>query len=334
MSELTGYVPGEYNNERVYAQKVARYGLTKMPPVIVSCAITGGLHGAECNPALPETKEAQVQAAYDAYNAGASIVHIHARDPKNLSLMTADVEDFKEVNARIREKCPDLIINNTCIGGRNIDEKTWTVGPNAMVSLDALPEVSSIDLACGSTNMLMKARPAELGGGREKDMVLHSNYMMTMSDAEMVTKEMTRRGIKPELELFNIHNLYYVESMIAQGLLEGPHWIQVLFGGNGIFPTPGIMEELTRLLPPDALLSVIGIGACQTAMITQAMLLGHHVRVGLEDNYFYGPGQLADSNAQLVERAVRIANELGRRVATPAQAREMLGLGAPRAYSF
>lgn len=334
MSTLNYYVPGEYNDERIYAQKVGRYGLTKMPPVIISCAITGGIHGAEANPNLPETKDAQVKAAVEAYKAGASLIHIHARDPQHPSRMTTSVDDYKELNARIREQCPDVIINNTCVGGRYISEDNdWAVSPNSMVSLDALPEVSSIDLAAGSVYMPMKERPAELGDPRPKS-ILKSNYFMSQGDAAMVTKAMADRGIKPELELFCIHDIYYVESLIAQGLLKGPHWVQVLFGGNGIYPTPEIMMQITRLLPADSLLSVIGIGACQTAMITQAMLLGHHVRVGLEDSYYYAPGVLGESNAQMVERAVRIANEIGRSVATPAQAREIMGLGAPRQYNF
>ena len=152
MNELLK-ITNEYRDAVGYASKVARSGLSKMPPLIITCAITGGLHGAELNPNLPETKDAQVQSAYDAYNAGASIVHIHARDPKNLAAMSNDVNDFKEINARIREKCPDLIINNTCLGGRLIAEtdKGMVITPNLLSSLDALPELSSIDLTCGST---------------------------------------------------------------------------------------------------------------------------------------------------------------------------------------
>ena len=121
MNELLK-ITKEYRDSIGYATRVARSGLTKMPPVILSCAITGGLHGAEVNPNLPESKEAQIQSACDAYNAGASIIHIHARDPKNLMAMTTNVEDYKELNARIRERCPDLIVNNTCLGGRAILE--------------------------------------------------------------------------------------------------------------------------------------------------------------------------------------------------------------------
>lgn len=330
-------ITNEYRDQMTYAEKVARNGLSKMPPIILTCAITGAMQGAEANPALPETIDAQVQSATEAYNAGASIVHIHTRDPKNLSAMTKGPEEFKEVNARIREKCPDLIINNTCLGGRLVmeTENGMVVTPNLLTSLDALPEISSIDLTCGSTYMPLKARPAPLTG-RDQDTLLKFNYLMTMGDAPMVAKEMVKRGIKPELEVFNPQDLMlYVYPLIKQGILGNePHWVQMLFGGNGFFPNVQSMELAAAQLPKNSLFSVIGVGACQTAMITLAMIMGHHVRVGLEDNYFYAPGQLAKSNAQMVERAVRIAQELGRPIATPTQAREMLGLGAPRPYTY
>ncbi len=329
-------ITNEYRDSIGYAERIARSGLTKMPPVIISCAITGGIHGAEVNSNLPETKAAQIQSAYDAYNAGASLVHIHARDPKNLAVMSSNVEDYKELNARIREKCPGIIINNTCLGGRAVleNEDGLKVTENMLVSLDALPEVSSVDLTCGSVYMPLKARKPPLAG-RDQDMIRKENYLMTVGDAYMVVAEMQKRHIKPELEVYSeIDILRYVLPMLRSGAFDQePLWLQMLFGGNGTYPTVESMVNATRILPKNSLLSVIGIGACQTAMITLAMIMGHHVRVGMEDNPVYAPHQPAESNAQIVERVVRIANELGRPVATPDQAREMLGLGAPRIFS-
>lgn len=318
-----------------YAEHVARYGLSKMPPLIISCAITGGLHGAELNPNLPEEKQAQIQQSYDAYNAGAALVHIHARDPKNLSAMTTSVEDYKELNARIREKCPELIINNTCMGGRMISDETKQASPMLLVSLDALPEVSSVDLACASSYMPTRARKAPLTG-RDQDGISKINYLMTQGEAIQVVEEMQTRGIKPELEVFSPDDIMnYIVPLIKKGVLKDEsYWVQVIFGGNGTMTSIENMLHATQMMPENSLFSVIGIGAAQTAMITLAMLMGHHVRVGLEDNFVYAPGDLAKSNAQMVERVVRIAKELGRAVATPAQAREMMGLGAPRAYTF
>lgn len=325
----------ELRNTLNYAEHVSRNGLSKMPPLIISCAITGGLHGAEMNPALPEEKGAQIQSAYDAYNAGAALVHIHVRDPQNLSVNTPHVEDYKEVNARVREKCPELIINNTCMGGRMILDETKQAGPMLLTSLDALPEVSSIDLTCASSYMPTRARRAPLTG-RDQDGLAKINYLMTQGEAIQVVEEMQQRGIKPELEVFSPDDIMgYILPMIKNGILaDQPYWIQALFGGNGTYASVESMMHATQCMPENSLFSVIGVGACQTAMITLAMIMGHHVRVGLEDNFFYEPRVLAQSNAQMVERVVRIAKELGRPVATPAQAREMMGLGAPRAYTF
>lgn len=318
-----------------YAEQVSKSGLYKMPPVIISCAITGGLHGAEINPNLPEDKDSQVQSAYDAYNAGASLVHIHARDPKNLCAMTTNVEDYMELNARIREKCPDIIINNTCMGGRMIDDATKQASPMLLTSIGAKPEVSSVDLACESTYMPMRARKAPLTG-RDQDCLSKINYFLTQGEAVQVVEEMQNNGIKPELEVFSIDDIAkYIVPLIKKGILKDqPYWVQVIFGGNGTMTSVENLVHATQLMPENSLMSVIGIGAAQTAMITLAMLMGHHVRVGMEDSPLYGPGELAKSNAQLVERVVRIAKELGRPVATPAQAREMMGLGAPREYTF
>ncbi len=207
--------------------------------------------------------------------------------------------------------------------------------PNLLSSLDALPEISSVDLTCGSTYMPLRARKAPLSG-RDEDCITKLNYIMTMGDAPMVVDEMQKRGIKPELEVYSEYDIFqYILPMMKRGIFtEEPLWVQMLFGGNGTFPTVESMLNATNVLPKNSLFSVIGIGAAQNAMITLAMIMGHHVRVGMEDNPMFAPGEIAKSNAQLVERAVRIANELGRPVATPAQAREMLGLGAPRAYTY
>ena len=333
MPELKNYLLGDYRDTVNYINMISRKGLAQFPPMIVSVAITGGLHGAEANPNLPETPEQQVQSAYDAYNAGASLVHIHARDPKNWSLMSQSSDDFLKVNSLVREKCPDIIINNTCIGGRNIDIDKEKLGSNLLASLPAKPEVASVDLAAFSSIMKMGARKPPLTG-RDRDVTARFNYFMDLNEAEMVVKTMEKYEVKPELELFDLGNVKYINELIRRDVIKAPYWIQMLFGGNGFFPAADYMLGAANLFPKDALFSIIGIGGCQTAMVTLAMILGHHVRVGLEDNVFYAPGELAKSNAQLVERVVRIARELGRPIATPAQAREMMGLGSPRPYVF
>ena len=143
---------------------------------------------------------------------------------------------------------------------------------------------------------------------------------------------MDEQGIKPEFEMFDIADVKYLNRLAKDGTAKTPYWVSMLFNGNGTIPTPDMMLAATRALPDNSLLNVIGIGAAQFPMLAMAMILGHHVRVGLEDNVFYAPRELAQGNGQMVERVVRLARELGRPIATPEQARKMMGLGAPRAY--
>lgn len=332
MDELKNFLLGDYRETMDYIKKVERYGLTKFPPLIISCAITGGMHGKESNPNLPEEPEEQAQQSYDAYNAGASMIHIHARDPINAWATSSTPEAFKKVNALVRAKCPDVIINNTCVGGRRFDEEKNVMLPNLLYSLEAEPEVGSVDITCYSMIRNMKDRKEPLKSPREA-FKWNYNYMCTQNDAVRTTKLMQEKGIKPEFEVFGINDLKYVDTMMKENSISAPYWFQMLFGGSGIYPCAEVMMTVTKLLPAESLFSVIGVGACQSAMIALAIALGHHVRVGLEDNLFYGPHDLAKSNAQFVERVVRIAKELGRPIATPAQAREMMGTGgAPQLY--
>ena len=179
----------------------------------------------------------------------------------------------------------------------------------------------------------MKARKAPLFG-RDEDGILKFHYSISPENARDVASAMVENGIKPEFEMFDIADVKYLNRLRKEGVVQGPCWVSMLFNGNGTIPTPDMMLAATRVLPDDALLNVIGIGAAQFPMLAMGIILGHHVRVGLEDNVFYGPRQLAESNAQMVERVVRLARDLGRQVATPRQAREMMGLGEPRQYAF
>jgi len=333
MAEIKNFLLGEYRDMMKRAEQLQRHGLSKMPPLIITCAITGGNQGAESNPNLPETLDAQVQQSYDAYNAGASIVHIHRRDPNNLGYMTKDWKDYQEVNHYVREKCPDLIINNTIVGLHNVDMETGNIGKPWDTALPARPELGSLDIYNLSAKMKLKARKAPLTG-RDEDSFLDYNFFMPIKTCTEIAKRMIDNGIKPEWEIFAMDNLHMLNNMIANGLAEPPHWMQVAFGPIEIQPCMEKLLDATMTMPADSLLSVLSVGACQTAMATMAILLGHHVRVGLEDNIYYHSGELAQSNAQQVERIVRIARELGREVATPAQAREMIGLGAPRQYDL
>lgn len=329
--EMKDYLVGDVRDSVRYIEKMSRGGLSKMPPLIITCAITGGLHGKEANPNLPESPEEQVQSTYDAYNAGASMVHIHRRNPENPMQMSWKWEEFAEINSMVRAKCPDLIINNTCLGGRQINEETGVIGDMMTASIKAKPEVASLDIHCFCEDMPMKARKAPLFG-RDEDGLLKFHYSISPDNAKFVARTMAENDIKPEFEMFDIADVKYVNRLVKEGIVQEPYWISMLFNGNGTIPTPDMMLAATRALPDKSLLNIIGIGAAQFPMLAMGIILGHHVRVGLEDNVFYAPHQLAESNAQMVERVVRLAKDLGRPVATPAQAREMMGLGAPRQY--
>ena len=329
--ELKEYLVGDVRDSVRYIEKMSRGGLSKLPPLIITCAITGGLHGKEANPNLPEAPEEQVREAYDAYNAGASMVHIHRRNPENPMQMSWKWEEFAEINTMVRAKCPDLIINNTCLGGRMLNEETCTIGDRMLASIPAKPEVASLDIHCFCEDMPMKARKAPLFG-RDEDAILKFHYSISPDTAKYVAQLMDEQGIKPEFEMFDIADVKYLNRLAKDGTAKTPYWVSMLFNGNGTIPTPDMMLAATRALPDNSLLNVIGIGAAQFPMLAMAMILGHHVRVGLEDNVFYAPRELAQGTGQMVERVVRLARELGRPIATPEQARKMMGLGAPRAY--
>lgn len=328
---LSNYLLGDYRELMTYSDQVKKYGLTKMAPLIITCSITGGQHGKEANPNLPESPEEQAQSTADAYNAGASLVHVHRRQPENPALDTKKAEEYLEVNRMIRERCPEIIINNTCIGGRIIDTVNMTTSELLHASTAARPEVASIDITSTSQRMNLGARTKEMGGERDA-YTKHFDLINNDEDIVELLKEFDEYGIKPEWEMYNLTDIKRLRGIIDKGVVKGPHWCMMLFGGNGVFPNYDAMALAMQMLPPDAIFSTINIGGAHNAMMTQSIIMGNHVRVGLEDVTYYAPHQLVTSNAQLVERAVRIAEELGRPVATPAQAREMLGLGAPRQY--
>jgi 3-keto-5-aminohexanoate cleavage enzyme len=146
---------------------------------------------------------------------------------------------------------------------------------------------------------------------------------------------MKANGVKPELEVFNSQSWWFVDNLIDKKLVEPPYWCQLVFGQDGACSPPTVMTgmEMIDNMPPQSLFSAIGIGPLQIPINTLSLIMGGHIRVGMEDNVYYKKGELAESNAQQVERAVRIVHDLNREVATPAQAREMIGISqTPKLY--
>ena len=307
-----------------------KYGLTKMPPAIIGCAITGGNQGKESNPNLPELIDEQVQQAYDAYNAGASMVHIHMRCQDNPGRMTDDTELYREVNRRIREKCPDIIINNTGAGG-------WSTNggapyPPLNCSVPARPEVCSVDITNYTFSILRKARPEPLFG-RDRDEKEEVVYSFRNEDVEETLKLLKQYGAKPEFEAFDIGDLLYIDNMVRAGQLQEedmPIWVTMCLTPLMTYQSPDMLMTAIRMLPKNCVMNVLASGSCQFPLLTMALILGCNVRVGMEDGYYIRRGELAESNAQLVEKITGIAETLERKIATPAEAREILNLGEPR----
>jgi 3-keto-5-aminohexanoate cleavage enzyme len=299
----------------------------KMPPAIICCACNGGVQGKESNVALPETADEIADSVHAAYAAGASMVHIHARDPERQTRPATRTETWLEVNARVRERCPDIIINNTTGGGPDMTME------ERLQCLPARPEVASLNLTPDMSKFRLKARPDTLPDPHPEvvyDECLPFSYKLVSRFAA----EMKKWGVKPEMETYHTGGAWVIRDLIQQGLVEPPYWIQTVMGyQTSSLATPENVIHLVREFPDETLWLCSGIGPHQVPMTTLSLMLGGHVRVGLEDNVYYRRGELAKSNAQLVERAVRIAHELNREIATPAQARAMLGLSAtPTTY--
>lgn len=309
-------------------------GIANLPPLIISVAITGSGHGKESNPNLPETPEEQAQQAYEAYKAGASSVHVHRRRRDNPAENSFATEDYMEVNALIREKCPDIIVNNTSAGGRlrfGDDEK---VSEQMLFSIYARPEIASFDTSNYSSRVIRKARKPPLTG-RPEDKTVEYSFSMTHTEAERVARLMNEYDVKPEFEIFDTGDLHYLYNLINRGLVDKPYWVQLVMSPRHTFPIPSYLLTMLEHTPPGSLVSVIGVGIPQFAMITMGIILGCHVRVGMEDNIYIGKGQLAKSNAEFVEKVVQLAKDLGREIATPQQARRMIGISeTPRQYKY
>lgn len=328
------YLPEHFKETYDYANRLWRGGLTNFPPLIVTCAITGGNAGKEINPGLPELLEEQVEQSWEAYQAGASMVHIHRRDPGNPCEVTDNPELYREVNREIRKRCPDLILNNTAIGGRfkisdtELSAQSWT-------SIYADPEVASLDISNYCSIVRLPKREPPLFG-RDEPVMREWGYSITQTEVLRTLELMDEHNVKPEFECFQMSDLMYTKRIIDAGYTDkrgGPNLIQFVYTpGGSNWPTMDYMVALKNAVPRGCQLGIIAAGAQQFPLLAMAICQGFHVRVGMEDNVYLEKGRLAQSNGELVEKIVTIAKLLGRPVATPAQAREMLGLGEPRTW--
>jgi len=271
-----------------------------MEKLIITAAISGAEVTKEHNPAVPYTIEECVREASLAYEAGASIIHIHVRTDDGTP--TQDKNRFKEVMDAIRVKCPDAIIQPSTGGavGMTNDERLQPTELN--------PEMATLD--CGTLNF----------GGDEI-------FMNSENTIKYFGERMIEKGIKPELEVFDKSMIDMALRLHKKGYIKSPMHFDFVMGVNGgISGTLRDFVFLRNSIPSDATYTVAGVGRFEFPLAAAAIIDGGHVRVGLEDNLYISKGVLTKSNGELVEKIVRLAKEFGREIATPAEARVILGL--------
>src|SRR3982074_2320375 len=290
--------------------------------VMISCAVTGSADTPGRNPAVPVTPEQSARSAIDAAKAGAAIVHIHVRNPEP-PRPSMNPAHYREVVERIRDSGSDVVINLTTGPGARFApgaEDPLKPGPGTIMKsaaervqhiVELKPEICSLDM--GSMNMGPHV------------FVNTPGYLETMAVA------IRDAGVLPELEVFEAGHLLLAKRMIETGHIKPPGMFQICLGIAWAQPaTPEAMSYMRSLLPASSPWFAFGISLHQFPMVAQAVLLGGHPRVGLEDNIYLEKGKLAPSNAALVEKAGRIIEILGDIVATPADARALLGPQAAR----
>jgi 3-keto-5-aminohexanoate cleavage enzyme len=283
-------------------------------PVIITCALTGGIHGKEANPNLPEQPDEIVEQGVAAWEAGAAVLHVHARAEDGSNTM--DPEIYLELHRRLCERT-DAIVQLTTGGSPRlpVDERLNTVF--------LAPEMCSLNM--GLLNFFIRG-----------DQVFFANHR---SDIERFALEIRARDVKPELEVYSAAMLEEAAHLLGLGIFEPPHAVNFVLqtptqGGTRATPR-NLLDMWERLAdlpvdPADLRVTVSAMGSTQLPITTMACAMGLNIRVGMEDNVVYRRGEPVRENAELVARAVRIAAELERRPATPSEARERLGVRGRR----
>ncbi len=302
--------------------------MRKSKKVIVSCAVTGSIHTPSMSPHLPTTPDEIATNAIGAAEAGASILHLHARVPET-GAPSQDPDHYAMFLPRIKQSC-DAIVNITTGGGLGM-----TLDQRLAAAKWARPEIASMNM--GSLNFNISAAAGRIETFKEdwekpylemtKDFILSN----TFAQIERGISELSADGAKFEFECYEIGHLYNLAHFADRGLVEPPFFVQGVFGIlGGIAAEREHLDHMRttadRLFGDDYYFSCLGAGRHQMPFATMNAISGGHVRVGLEDSIYISKGELATSNAQQVEKIVRILGELSIEVATPDEAREMLGL--------
>ncbi|WP_374651928.1 3-keto-5-aminohexanoate cleavage protein [Dongia sp.] len=272
-------------------------------PAIITVAITGSQPSKAQNPAVPTQPAEQIESTHEAFEAGASLVHIHVRDDEDKS--SSDIVKFRQVQEGIAKHCPGMIIQFSTGGrGREASERG--------AALALKPDMGS--LATGSVNFAT---------------IIYENPPQLIDE---LAGDMLKYDVKPECELFDLAMLYNAKALVDRGLLKSPPHVQFVLGIPGALPAREkivdfMLEELTELMP-DATWTAAAIGRLQLDANHWALKRGGHVRTGLEDNIYFEKGRLAASNAELVKRVADLCGKYDRHPATIAEARALLGLKA------
>jgi 3-keto-5-aminohexanoate cleavage enzyme len=302
-----------------------------MEKLIVTCAITGGA-SPDTNKYLPKTPKEQAQSALEAWRAGASIIHIHARNPET-GKVAHETRFFEEAILPIREQS-DVIINVSTGGtGRRVDghwlyEKIPHTGCQERVGV--VTELSADPKTKPELASFNAGSPViDIYSSKTDDFLLKFVMVQSLPDMKEMALTIDAAGVKPELECYEtgmINNCLFLRDI---GVLKDPLYFQCVMGILGSIPaTVDNLVHMVRQIPAQYPWSVCAVGLNEWPMTTMAIIMGGHARVGMEDNIYLSRGELAKSNAELVEKVVRIARELGRDIATPAEARKILGLTA------
>ena len=307
----------DYTNQREYVKRISE----GMPPVIISAVVTGGHQQSE-NQAVPVTAEEQADAAAEVFAAGATIIHIHARQAGDPTQSSHEADRYREINDLMRAKAPQILVDNsqgfadlTTAGS----DFVGTAHHYKSAPIDAGPDI----MAFNPGPMTFRGGAAYTGGDSGPSKVT----VATFDDSERTAHRLRERGIKPQVFLYHPGHLDILDYLIRRDALDKPYFLQLVFGQqSGINTSMDSFLYMVRNLPEDSLFQTCALGLEEIQVNVMAMLLGGHVRTGLEDCIHYHRGELAQSNAQMVERIARFANDLGRGVATIEETRRMLGI--------
>ena len=303
-----------------------------MEKLVVTAAVTGGASPAG-NPAKPKNPEEIVMSTLECYKAGASVVHIHALNPET-SEPEQKAEWFERAIVPIREQC-DIIINVTTGGCVKRVDGDWLYKKQPEESVEGrisiIPGLSKSPMSKPDLASFNAGSPViDIYNRKKKDFLLKFVMVHSFPDMVQMAEVMKTHNVKPEIECYDVGMINNAKFLADLGHIEAPPYFQLVMGVLGQIPaTVDNLLHMARCIPSGSPWSVCAVGLNEWPMTTMAIIMGGHVRVGLEDNIYLSQGVPAKSNTELVEKVVRISKELGREIATPDEARAILHL-SPR----